>query len=343
MILSSKGKRASMNVCDLYFLGPDMFNGLHQRDASDSKERNQLVSNVKSWRLYPLKRPSTSTEEDIITGTDHSRKWIKGVVVCSWIIAAVLVSNIILTVAAVAVAYSRNDEKTFSFASLYMGKCSVAKNSTTGVHLVINILSTAMLGASNYCLQCLASPSRSEVDEAHGRKAWLQIGVPNIVSLLRNQRGRRWYLGAVLLATSLPIHLMCVARHCLDSFAYGGCNRDDLLMFFFCSLVTIPPFTSRWGRLNTRLSWRRTNLSAIRVIQLISNNASLRTSVLNLCNSTRQSRMGVSGLFPKKIASRPLPKIMYLGSEYSSWSRTLPCRTQNRWLGWGREIIEASR
>ncbi|PLN84163.1 hypothetical protein BDW42DRAFT_163090 [Aspergillus taichungensis] len=185
-----------------------MFNGRRQRDASDSEENNKLISNVKSWRLYPRKRPSTSTEEDINTGMDHSRKWIKGVVVCSWIIAAVLLVNIILTVAAVAVAYSGNKEKSFSFASLYTGKCSVAKNSTTGVHLVINILSTAMLGASNYCLQCLASPSRSEVDEAHGRKTWLPIGVPNIVSLLRNQRGRRWYLGAVLLTTSLPIHLI---------------------------------------------------------------------------------------------------------------------------------------
>ncbi|PKY04081.1 hypothetical protein P168DRAFT_236422 [Aspergillus campestris IBT 28561] len=185
-----------------------MSNGQRQRDASDSEEKNNLVSYVKSWRLYPLKRPSTSTVEDFSTGTDHSRKWIKGVVLCSWVIAAVLVANIILTVAAVVVAYSKNNEKRFSVASLYMGNCSVAKNSTTGVHLVINILSTAMLGASNYCLQCLASPSRSEVDEAHGQKTWLQIGVPNIVSLLRNQRGRRWYLGAVLLTTSLPIHLI---------------------------------------------------------------------------------------------------------------------------------------
>lgn len=296
-----------------------MFDGQRQRDASDSEEKNKSVSYVKSWRLNPLKRPWTSTEQDISTGTDHSRKWIKGVVLCSWVIAAVLVLNIILTVAAVVVAYSKNNEKTFSVASLYMGKCSVAKNSTTGVHLVINILSTAMLGASNYCLQCLASPSRSEVDEAHGQKTWLQIGVPNIVSLLRNQRGRRWYLGAVLLTTSLPIHLMFVPRHCPDSFAQGGRNHGFLLMFLSCRLVTILPCFSRWDRLNTLSSLRRTTSSAITIIRPSSSNASLRTSVLSLCNSTRRSRMGASKHFLNKTALSPLPKIMHPGSEHSSW------------------------
>jgi hypothetical protein len=76
------------------------------------------------------------------------------------------------------------------------------------LHLVINILSTAMLGASNYCMQCLASPSRSQVDEAHKKQVWLRIGVPNIWDLLRRQRGKRQLLGWVLLLTSWPIHLM---------------------------------------------------------------------------------------------------------------------------------------
>jgi hypothetical protein len=78
------------------------------------------------------------------------------------------------------------------------------------MHLVINILSTLMLGASNYCMQCLASPSRAQVDEAHAKRIWVRIGVPNIWNLLSRQRGKRQVLGWILLVTSAPIHLMFV-------------------------------------------------------------------------------------------------------------------------------------
>lgn len=155
-------------------------------------------------------------EADPPSSKQRSRLWTKGVVICSWVIGGVLALNIVLTIIAAGLSYSKNSAQGFSFASLYSGKCAVAKNWTTGVHLLINVLSTAMLGASNYCMQCLASPSRAQVDEAHCRKTWVGIGVPNIMSLLRHQRGRRRFLGCILLITSLPIHLMFVMRCCLD-------------------------------------------------------------------------------------------------------------------------------
>jgi hypothetical protein len=124
--------------------------------------------------------------------------------------ATVLTINIVLAIIAAGIAYSKNGEQDFSFAALYIGKCSVAKNWMTGLHLVINILSTVMLGASNYCMQCLVSPSRAQVDTAHSKRVWLRIGVPNIWGLLWSQRGKRQLLGWILLATSLPIHLMWV-------------------------------------------------------------------------------------------------------------------------------------
>lgn len=81
---------------------------------------------------------------------------------------------------------------------------------------MINILSTALLGASNYCMQCLAAPSREQVDKAHNQKTWVRIGVPNIIDLVRYQTGKRRFLGSILLITSLPIHLMFVVEHYLD-------------------------------------------------------------------------------------------------------------------------------
>ncbi|OAL05186.1 hypothetical protein IQ06DRAFT_361376 [Phaeosphaeriaceae sp. SRC1lsM3a] len=50
---------------------------------------------------------------------------------------------------------------------LYEGSCESTKKTNIGVHLIINILSSALLGASNYCMQCLSAPTRPEVDKAH--------------------------------------------------------------------------------------------------------------------------------------------------------------------------------
>ncbi|KAJ5240576.1 uncharacterized protein N7469_002167 [Penicillium citrinum] len=164
-----------------------------------------LPISLTSWLWDPSK---TNTELADGQNSSHSRDWTKGVIICAWVEAAVLFLNILLTITAVGIAYSGRSQAGFSFASLLTGKCSTAKNWTSGLHLIINILSTAMLGASNYCMQCLASPSRSQVDEAHEKQVWLRIGAPNIWDLLRRQRGKRQLLGWILFLTSLPIHLV---------------------------------------------------------------------------------------------------------------------------------------
>jgi len=90
---------------------------------------------------------------------------------------------------------------------LHEGDCERIKTTNSGLHILINILSTILLSGSNYCMQCLSAPTRREVDKAHGRRKWLDIGVPSF----RNLRyiGRRrvilWFLLAV---SSLPLHLL---------------------------------------------------------------------------------------------------------------------------------------
>jgi hypothetical protein len=39
--------------------------------------------------------------------------------------------------------------------TIYSGDCTTAKNLTVFLHLMINILSTILLSASNYCMVCL--------------------------------------------------------------------------------------------------------------------------------------------------------------------------------------------
>lgn len=75
------------------------------------------------------------------------------------------------------------------------------------LHLAINVLGTILLGASNYCMQCLSFPTRDEVNKAHSRGAWLDIGVPSVRNLrqISSKRLALWWLLAV---SSIPLHFL---------------------------------------------------------------------------------------------------------------------------------------
>ena len=90
---------------------------------------------------------------------------------------------------------------------LYSGHCDTTKNLNIGVHLLINLLSTVLLGASNYCMQCMSAPTRAEVDRSHTRFKWVDIGIPSIRNLSRI-RGLRVVLWLLLGLSSLPLHLL---------------------------------------------------------------------------------------------------------------------------------------
>ncbi|EMD91307.1 hypothetical protein COCC4DRAFT_128640 [Bipolaris maydis ATCC 48331] len=91
---------------------------------------------------------------------------------------------------------------------LYEATCDYTKKVNIGVHLLINILSTAILGASNYCMQCLSAPTRSEVEDAHRKGNWLDVGIPSMGNIMSSSFGARkkvcwWILGL----SSFPLHL----------------------------------------------------------------------------------------------------------------------------------------
>ncbi|KAK1807890.1 hypothetical protein LTR12_017755 [Friedmanniomyces endolithicus] len=60
---------------------------------------------------------------------------------------------------------------------IFRGDCRAAEYLNTGLHLIINILSTLLLVASNFCAHILSAPTRDEVDNAHEDRQWLDIGV----------------------------------------------------------------------------------------------------------------------------------------------------------------------
>lgn len=118
------------------------------------------------------------------------------------IIGFILMTNLSVTIFAVKSYGSRN-----GVGLIYEGDCSTVKRLDQWLHLLINLLGTGMLSASNYCMQLQAAPTRENVNAAHAKHKWLDIGIPSLRNLKYLSMWRRcsW---ALLALTSIPIHLM---------------------------------------------------------------------------------------------------------------------------------------
>jgi hypothetical protein len=118
------------------------------------------------------------------------------------VISAVLSLNIIILIFVKVCFKSRG-----GVVELYSGECSKVDKFKIGTHLAINALATGLLSASNYAMQVLSAPTRREVDLAHSKQKWLDIGLPSLRNLPSIARYRLW-VWAGLLLSSLPLHLV---------------------------------------------------------------------------------------------------------------------------------------
>ncbi len=118
------------------------------------------------------------------------------------VVLVIMVINLALTV----VAFSRLRAQD-GVGVIYEGDCTTVANLDQWLHLLIDLLSTGMLSASNYCMQLQAAPTRANINSAHKRNKWLDIGVPSLRNFVYIGGWRRfsWLL---LVFSSVPIHLM---------------------------------------------------------------------------------------------------------------------------------------
>jgi len=151
--------------------------------------------------------PRSSNRDDNDNGDETKKKgiyhgWRASVTVCSATAGTILSINAMLTIWA-SVRYRNSG----GLATIQEGSCQNTKTLSLWLHLAINILSTILLSASNYCMQCLSSPTREEVDRAHRKQIWLDIGVPSV----RNLHQISWYRIALwwaLALSGIPLHLL---------------------------------------------------------------------------------------------------------------------------------------
>ncbi|CAI6336339.1 unnamed protein product [Periconia digitata] len=128
--------------------------------------------------------------------------WRGGILAASVLTAFVLLLNIILSIVA-----ATRWIKTDGIATAFTGDCDLAGRWSTALHLIINLLSSGLLGASNYCMQRLVAPTREEIDKTHAQKRWLDVGIPSLRNLA-SINGRRVLIWTLLALSSIPLHLL---------------------------------------------------------------------------------------------------------------------------------------
>lgn len=129
--------------------------------------------------------------------------WRMGVLLGTFASSFVLLCNVALVVfGQLRSGYDRD-----GIAILYEGDEAAVSRGNTIAHILINALSTVLLSMSNYTMQVLNSPTRREIDKAHLRGKWFDIGLLSIHNLRIISR-RRAILCLVLAASSVPLHLL---------------------------------------------------------------------------------------------------------------------------------------
>jgi hypothetical protein len=194
---SDTGSQSAAELCTLTAQSHDDFdiNSSHADSSSNSKDQ----TSASHKKLSAMRRYKSR-----VTG------WKTGVVNFAVCACIVLTINMVVSIWGSA-AYKRK--------VLTEGNCEQTKRLNSGLHVLINILSTILLSGSNYCMQCLSAPTREEVDSAHSARKWLDIGIPSIRNLRRISRPRLvvWVL---LGLSTAPLHLLYV-----DSVSIPVINR----------------------------------------------------------------------------------------------------------------------
>jgi hypothetical protein len=129
------------------------------------------------------------------------RGWRLGVLLSSAMAGFVLLMNCLAAIA-IHSRYGTHD----GVSTAFEGDCNIANRLSLGLHIVINVLSSVLLSASNYTMQVLNAPTRSECDKAHARGDWLDIGIPSLHNIARITWPRK-VLWLLLGVSSVPIHL----------------------------------------------------------------------------------------------------------------------------------------
>lgn len=154
----------------------------------------------------PAIYPHSTEPQDTVPEDDCSRLrftgWRRGSLLTAFVVLASLILNICMAV------WIHNSAEFLSgIGILFRGECDKVSQYNMWAHIGINAISTLLLSASNYAMQCFAAPTRADIDRAHQVGKWLDIGVPSLRNLRHIPKWKPllWWMLAL---SSLPIYLL---------------------------------------------------------------------------------------------------------------------------------------
>jgi hypothetical protein len=162
---------------------------------------------VEGWK-HELDEPKTVETATFLEPKTSAKSkrfqgWRAGVLTCTLSTCLVFLINISLSLGVLGhLGWGRDGQPI-----LHEGQCAKVSKLSTVLHIFINAMSMTLLSASSYCMQCLSAPTRRELDSAHERQSWLDIGVlspRNIISVSRSRQIRWLILGL----STIPLHLL---------------------------------------------------------------------------------------------------------------------------------------
>ena len=128
--------------------------------------------------------------------------WRMGVLLGCYMSTIVLLCNIAIIITGFVKGYSDD-----GIADLITGDEENVSRWNTALHVLINALSTVLLSGSNYTMQVLSSPTRDDIDKAHVKSRWLEVGILSPRNL-RSLPRKRACLCLLLSLSSIPLHLL---------------------------------------------------------------------------------------------------------------------------------------
>ncbi|KAK3339648.1 hypothetical protein B0T25DRAFT_523385 [Lasiosphaeria hispida] len=167
------------------------------KDGTDSFRATRFAEKTKLAWWFP---------QILDDETKNWRIWLsrrsRAILIQIGVVGLIFTTNLGLTIFAVSRYGSQN-----GVGLIYEGDCDKVRTLDQWIHLLINLLGTGMLSASNYCMQLQAAPTRANINRAHQNGKWLDIGIPSLRNLkyISNWRRASWVLLAL---SSVPIHLI---------------------------------------------------------------------------------------------------------------------------------------
>ncbi|KAJ5887394.1 hypothetical protein N7495_007435 [Penicillium taxi] len=210
---------------------------------------------MKIWYSRTILRSGTqyiSLEQQSPSNSNPFHGWRLGALLSGIFVTICLCLNIAGT-AYIHTKYPPNDD---GLGVILDHDCGNIRSIDSRFHYAINVIATVLVGASNYNMQCLSAPTRKDVDVAHRRRRWLDIGIHSIRNLSHITRPKAIFW-LMLALSSLPLHLLW------NSAVFMTTTFND-----YSGLVVTPGFLEvlRLASIVDVMRWRNTRLQTCRAM-----------------------------------------------------------------------------